>query len=82
MCDGASMRRWPRSPWVDVVVILVFSGRTIAMTWPAAARMGTHFVGGDIDVWHNPWVTWWTRTALLEGEGLYYTRATCSIQRA
>ena len=62
--------RW----WVDVVVVVVFAVLTVGMTWPVAARLGTHFAGDDVDVWHNHWATWWTEKALMEGRDLYYTR--------
>jgi hypothetical protein len=35
--------------------------------------MSTHLAGDDVDVWINPWATWWTRQALSEGLNLYYT---------
>ncbi len=43
------------------------------MTWPVLLRLESHFAGQDVDVWLNPWATWWTERALVEGRSLYHT---------
>jgi hypothetical protein len=43
------------------------------MTWPLVLRLNSHFAGEDVDVWLNPWATWWTEKAFSEWRSLYYT---------
>ncbi|MBN1876730.1 MAG: hypothetical protein JXA33_21075 [Anaerolineae bacterium] len=63
-----------RSPWwVDVIVIILYSVLTIVMTYPLILRLNSDFAGQNIDVWINPWATWWTEKALTSGQDLYYT---------
>ena len=71
--EQGSAPEWPRCWWGDLVVVIVFLGLTVVMTWPLVAQLKTHFAGQDIDVWLNPWVTWWTEKAFTAGEELYYT---------
>ena len=63
------LRRWR----TEMIVMAAYLCLTVAMTWPLALRLNTHFAGQDIDVWINTWVTWWTHKALSEGQSLYYT---------
>ena len=63
------LRRW----WTDVVVMAIYALMTVVMTWPLVLRLNSHFAGANIDVWINPWVTWWTEKALSEGLNLYHT---------
>lgn len=62
-------RRW----WGDLLVVAAYLGLTIGMTWPVPLGLDSHFAGQDVDVWLNPWATWWTERALLEGQSLYHT---------
>ncbi|NLF00996.1 MAG: hypothetical protein GX601_08460 [Anaerolineales bacterium] len=66
------MKRIPR--WLhETSILAAYCALTVIMTLPAALHLGTYFIGQDIDVWINPWVTWWTRRVLNEGGSLYYT---------
>ncbi len=64
---------WLRKHHRDLAVLGVYCVLTLAMTWPLITRMSTHLAGDDVDVWINPWATWWTRQALNKGLNLYYT---------
>ena len=66
------MRRMRRR-WVDLVIVIIYTCMTIAMTWPLVVYLDSHFAGRNIDVWINQWATWWTEKAISEGQSLYYT---------
>ena len=36
-------------------------------------RLNSHFIGTSIDVWINPWATWWTKHALTQGLDFFHT---------
>jgi hypothetical protein len=65
--------KWLRKHSLDLLVLSVYCVLTLAMTWPLIAQMSTHLAGDDVDMWINPWATWWTRKVLREGLDLYYT---------
>ena len=67
----ASLRRW----WMELIILAVYVLLAIVMTWPLVLRLNSHFAGQDIDVWLNPWATWWTKKAISEGQGLFYTNS-------
>ena len=46
---------------------------TLVMTWPLVTELNSHLIGNNIDVWLNPWATWWTKQALTKGLDLFHT---------
>jgi len=64
---------WLRKHFLDLLALGIYCVLTLVMTWPLIAQMSTHLVGDDVDMWLNPWATWWTRKALREGLDLYHT---------
>ena len=58
---------------LDGLVLGFFFVLTLVMTWPLVTQMSTHLAGDDVDVWINPWATWWTKKVLSEGLDFYRT---------
>ncbi len=56
-----------------LLVFLLFAGLTLLMTWPVAARIGTHLAGGRDDLWVHQWTFWWVREALRQGLNPFFT---------
>ncbi|MBL7065379.1 MAG: DUF2079 domain-containing protein [Anaerolineae bacterium] len=54
--------------WVLFAYVLL----TVVMTWPLAARLGTHLAGGG-DLWAHQWTFWWVKRSILEGHSPFYT---------
>ena len=42
-------------------LFLIYSLLTLVMTWPVAARLGTHLVGNGDDMWVQYWNNWWVK---------------------
>ncbi|MGD2144319.1 MAG: hypothetical protein PVF54_07570, partial [Anaerolineae bacterium] len=57
-----------------LLVLLVYSVLTILMTWPIAARLGTHVPGGTVDLWVHRWTFWWVKRSIVQGHSPFYTR--------
>ena len=58
---------------VTLLVLLAHALLAVVMTWPAAARLGTHLAGGREDLFIHQWTFWWIKQALLQGENPFYT---------
>lgn len=67
------MLRWRRIPWAHLGALLGYVLLAVAVTWPLAEQVTTHFAGDDVDVWMNQWADWWTEKALRERLAFYYT---------
>lgn len=57
----------------DWLILALFAGLTLIITYPLPLRMATHLAGDDYDVWERPWNTWWTKMAIRKGHSLYHT---------
>ena len=62
-----------RFRWRNGYALIGYLVLTIGMTWPMVTRLNSHFIGNNIDVWINMWVTWWTKRALTHGLNLFHT---------
>jgi len=62
-------RKWVARWWMSLTYLLL----TLAMTYPAVFRLGTHYIGAGTDLWMFPWNDWWLRDCLLEGRSPFYT---------
>jgi hypothetical protein len=60
--------------WGTILALLAYALLAVAMTWPLAARLGTHLPGIADDLWTHQWTFWWVRQAILEGHTPFYTR--------
>ena len=58
---------------VDLVVLLAYGAVAVVMTWPMAARSGTHLFAGSGDTRFHYWNCWWVRQALISGQSPFYT---------
>jgi hypothetical protein len=68
------MRELWREQRRHLVVLGLFAGLTLVITYPLPLRMSHVLAGGEIDAYINPWVDWWTHHVLTTpGESLYHT---------
>ena len=56
-----------------LLALLAYGLLSVIMTWPAAARLGTHLAGGRSDLWVHQWTFWWVKKAIAEGHNPFYT---------
>ena len=56
-----------------ILALLAYGLLTVVMTWPLAARLGTHLPGIGDDLWTHQWTFWWVKQSLLEGHSPFYT---------
>ena len=56
-----------------ILALLAYGLLAVAMTWPAAARLGTHLAGGRSDLWVHQWTYWWVKQSIVEGHSPFYT---------
>jgi hypothetical protein len=56
-----------------ILVLLAYILLTVVMTWPVAARLGTHLAGGRDDLRHHQWNFWWVKKSVIEGHNPFYT---------
>ena len=56
-----------------ILVLLAYGLLTVLMTWPAAARLGTHLPGVGDDLWNHQWTFWWVKQSILEGHSSFHT---------
>lgn len=59
-----------RHAWLVFGLYVVLA---VGMTWPVAARLGSHIPGSEGDAWVHLWTFRWVRDALLAGESPFYT---------
>jgi hypothetical protein len=57
-----------------ILALLAYGLLAVVMTWPVAARLGTHLPGIADDLWTHQWTFWWVKQAVLEGLDPFYTR--------
>jgi hypothetical protein len=62
-------RRW----WIDLIILLVYLGIALGITWPLAINMDSHFPGDSNDSLHHYWNGWWVKRALGAGQSPYWT---------
>jgi hypothetical protein len=56
-----------------VLILLAYVLLAVAMTWPVAARLGTHLAGDRDDLRHHQWNFWWVKKSVIEGHNPFYT---------
>lgn len=56
-----------------ILSLLAYGLLTVMMTWPAAARLGTHLPGVGDDLWNHQWTFWWVKQSILEGHSPFHT---------
>ncbi|MGD2103861.1 MAG: hypothetical protein PVJ55_01950 [Anaerolineae bacterium] len=69
-------RQRPSSPtehYQALLALCLFVVLTVVMTWPVAARLGTHVPGGTVDLWTHRWTYWWIKYAITQGQNPFYT---------
>ncbi|MCA9994459.1 MAG: hypothetical protein KDE56_01855 [Anaerolineales bacterium] len=59
-----------RHAWL---VFGLYAVLAVGMTWPVAARLGSHIPGSEGDAWVHLWTFRWVRDALLAGESPFST---------
>jgi hypothetical protein len=57
-----------------ILALLTYGLLAVVMTWPLAARLGTHLPGCKDDLWTHQWTFWWVKQSILEGHNPFYTR--------
>ncbi|MEA3338027.1 MAG: hypothetical protein U9R25_19225 [Chloroflexota bacterium] len=61
-------RRWQR----HLIILALYLGVTLIMTWPLAKHLGNAIPGDGFDGWQNVWNLWWMRSAWLENQSSAY----------
>jgi len=56
-----------------ILALLAYGLLAVAMTWPAAARLGTHLAGEGSDLRVHQWTFWWVKQSIMEGHNPFYT---------
>jgi hypothetical protein len=56
-----------------ILALLAYVVLAVVMTWPVAARLGTHLPGFRDDLWTHQWTFWWVKQSILEGHSPFYT---------
>ena len=59
----AALRRWLRT---DLLVIGLYLGLTLVLTYPLAMHLTTHVPGTNVDEYAFVWNLWWFKHALLD----------------
>ncbi|MCA9964522.1 MAG: hypothetical protein KC423_09770 [Anaerolineales bacterium] len=59
-----------RHAWLVFGLYVVLA---VGMTWPVAARLGSHIPGSEGDAWVHLWTFRWVRDALLAGGSPFFT---------
>jgi hypothetical protein len=57
-----------------ILILLAYVLLAVMMTWPVAARLGTHLAGGRDDLRAHQWIFWWVKKSITEGYNPFYTR--------
>ncbi len=58
---------------VTYLMLLVYIGLAVFMTWPVASQLTTHLAGGRADLMTHQWTFWWVKQALTQGVNPFYT---------
>jgi hypothetical protein len=61
----------PRS--TTLLVLFLYAGLAVFMTWPVASQLGTRLAGGRADLMTHQWTFWWVKEALSQGVNPLYT---------
>ena len=69
MGERATLRRGG----VWALALLAYFSVAVGMTWPLAARSGTHLVGESWDTLVHYWNGWWAEQALATGQSPFHT---------
>jgi hypothetical protein len=56
-----------------ILALLAYGLLAVVMTWPVAARLGTHLPGIGDDLWTHQWTFWWVKQSISEGHSPLYT---------
>ena len=71
---SASLSKNPsRHGRMTLLVLLLYAGLALLITWPALANLTTHLIGGRNDLWTHQWTFWWVKEALAAGRSPFYT---------
>lgn len=63
----------PHKSWGNVIVLLIYFGIAVGITWPLVPHLSTHFPGGSQDTFVHYWNGWWVKRSLAAGQSPYYT---------
>src|SRR5512139_1591065 len=59
---------------ITLLVLGLYIGLAVFMTWPVASQLGTRLAGGRADLMTHQWTFWWMKEALGQGvDPLYAT---------
>ena len=64
--------RLPRRS-VTFLMLLIYIGLAVFMTWPVASQLTTHLAGGRADIMTHQWTFGWVKQALTQGVNPFYT---------
>jgi hypothetical protein len=56
-----------------ILVLLAYGLLAVVMTWPVAARLGTHLAGERSDLCVQQWAFQWVKQSITEGHNPFYT---------
>jgi hypothetical protein len=60
--------------WVNLLVLLVYLGVALGMTWPLVDEIDERLPGPSDDTLVHYWNGWWVKRALTLGQSPFYTR--------
>lgn len=63
-----------RRNWTYLLVLVIYVGIAVGMTWPLAIKSTTHLLAGSWDTLFHYWNGWWVRQALTTGQSPFYTQ--------
>ncbi len=59
--------------WIDLLVLLVYVGLSLALSYPLPAQLETHIPGRQVDARVFQWNNWWVKESLFKGQNPFYT---------
>ena len=62
-----------RSHRHSLLLVGLYIGSTVIMTWPIAGQLGTHIPFTDGDAWVHLWTFHWVKESLLNGQSPFFT---------
>lgn len=67
------IREWVRGFWHNhAIALLWYVLLSIVLSWPLITHFTTHLPGFGADPYHNLWLLWHTKEALLKGQSPFY----------
>jgi hypothetical protein len=63
-----------RRNWTYLLVLVIYVGIAVGMTWPLAIKSTTHLLAGSWDTLFHYWNGWWVRQALTTGQSPFYSQ--------